>query len=316
MIEIFAFDKTAANEWDDFCNDCIQSTFLHTRRFLSYHEEKYQDKSLIIRKKNKIIGLFPAAELPKNNTIIVSHPGITYGGLLHSGLLMGEDAIQAFKAIADSYAKLQYKHLIYKAIPKIYHQSPCDDDLYALFRQGASQVRVDLSCAINLNNRQAISTRRKRCLSRAESSGVYIKNGIHLLEGMWKVLEENLAMRYGVKPVHSFQDITRLAQMFPEEINCTCALLKEEIIAGVVTFSTKTCMHAQYIASNACGKENSGLDLVFNKLIEQAKKMEKTWFDFGISNENEGKILNSGLYNFKAEFGGGGVTHEHFKLSL
>jgi hypothetical protein len=316
MVEITAFNKNLANEWDSFCNQCIQATFLHTQRFITYHGSKFRDRSLVIKEKNKIIGLFPAAELPSDCSIIVSHPGITYGGLLHCGALIGEDAIQAFQSIATWYSGMGYKRLIYKAIPKIYHQVPCDDDIYALFRQGALKERVDLSSSINLNNRRSISKRRERSLNRAEKSGVYVSQELNLLGGMWKVLEDNLMRRHSAKPVHSLPEIIKLAELFPKEIKCTCAFLEKELIAGVVTFSTKTCMHAQYIASNQCGYDHSALDLVFNNLIAEATENKQQWFDFGISNENDGKILNAGLYNFKTEFGGGGIIHEHYELKL
>jgi hypothetical protein len=316
MFEISPFNKDLADDWDSFCNHCIQGTFLHTQRFISYHGLKYRDRSLVIKKRNNIIGLFPAAEQLGDNQIIESHPGITYGGLLHSGALMGENAIHALQGIAIEYANLGYKRLIYKAVPKVYHQAPCDDDLYALFRQGASRVRADLSSAINLADRHSISKRRERCLNKAKKTGASVIHGINLLSELWKVLEENLSKRHGAKPVHSLSEIIKLARLFPDEIKCTCALFGNEIIAGVVTFRTKTCMHAQYIASNQCGYDLSALDLIFHYLITEAAEQKKQWFDFGISNENEGKVLNTGLYNFKTEFGSGGIIQEHYALDL
>jgi lipid II:glycine glycyltransferase (peptidoglycan interpeptide bridge formation enzyme) len=40
------------------------------------------------------------------------------------------------------------------------------------------------------------------------------------------------------------------------------------------------------------------------------------YFDFGISNEQEGRILNEGLYRFKVSFGAGGVVHEFYEVEL
>jgi hypothetical protein len=36
----------------------------------------------------------------------------------------------------------------------------------------------------------------------------------------------------------------------------------------------------------------------------------------GISTEQQGTVLNDGLYRFKSEFGGGGVVHEFFEIDL
>jgi lipid II:glycine glycyltransferase (peptidoglycan interpeptide bridge formation enzyme) len=60
----------------------------------------------------------------------------------------------------------------------------------------------------------------------------------------------------------------------------------------------------------------SALDAVFDGAIIDANRAGVRYFDFGTSNEDEGAVLNEGLYRFKAEFGGGGVAHEFFELDL
>jgi hypothetical protein len=40
------------------------------------------------------------------------------------------------------------------------------------------------------------------------------------------------------------------------------------------------------------------------------------YFDFGVSNEQEGRILNEGLYRFKTSFGAGGVAQEFYEVEL
>jgi lipid II:glycine glycyltransferase (peptidoglycan interpeptide bridge formation enzyme) len=57
------------------------------------------------------------------------------------------------------------------------------------------------------------------------------------------------------------------------------------------------------------------LDLVFTKAIEMAVGRNLRYFNFGICNEDNGNILNDGLYRFKSEFGGAGVAHEFYEIS-
>jgi len=315
-ITIHNYELGEAEAWDEFCKTTHQGTFLHTRRFLSYHGGKFRDRSLVIRKDGAIVALLPAAEKPSDPENVVSHPGATYGGLLHAGKVIGENTIEALQSVITHYRQLGYKRFIYKAVPAIYHQAPCDDDHYAMFRLGASRTRCDLSCAINLANRLAVSSRRKRSLIKAKNAGVTVESGLHLMERVWGVLRENLKTKHNAAPVHTLAEITLLSNIFPENIEVTCAMIEGEIVAGVVTFETPTCLHAQYIASSERGYENSALDLVFENLISNAARTKKQWFDFGISNENNGKILNPGLFNFKCEFGGGGITHDFYEIDL
>lgn len=315
-ITIHNYEPSDADEWDAFCKTTHQGTFLHSRRFLSYHGERFRDRSLLLKKDGVIVALLPAAEKSDDSETVISHPGITYGGLLHAGKVMGEDTIEAFQSIITHFSQLGYKKFIYKAVPEIYHQAPCDDDLYAMFRLGAVRVRCDLSCTINLGNRLPVSNRRKRSLIKAEKSGVVTESGAHLFAGLWEVLKENLQTKHNARPVHTLEEITHLSDLFPRNIDATCALVDEEIVAGVVTFETPTCVHAQYIASSVRGYEISALDLIFDHLISNAARSEKQWFDFGISNEQEGKVLNFGLYKYKSEFGGGGITHEFYEIEM
>jgi len=314
---LYPFEASQTERWDGFCDIAHQATFLHKRRFLSYHGDRFQDCSLMLEHNGKLVGLFPAACHLREEGVVVSHPGISYGGMIHAGAIMrGEGMVTALAAIAAYYAQLGFKKLVYKAVPTFYHAIPAQDDLYALFRLGAIRTRCDLSSTVDLANRLPVSERRRRGQKRAIKAGVSIVKGNEYLEAFWSVLADNLKRKHGVQPVHSDQEITLLARRFPENIECVCALLDGRVEAGVLLFSTPRVNHAQYIASSEKGYGLSMLDLVFESCIEDARATGKRWFDFGISTENSGLLLNQGLYGFKSEFGGGGFVHEFYDLHL
>ena len=259
---------------------------------------------------------FPAALSPAENTLVVSHPGITYGGVIHQGNLGGQRMINALEAICRYYAAQGCAKLIYKAVPFIYHKTPSQDDVYALFRLEARRTRCDLSSTIDLQHRLPVSERRHRSLKKANKAGVEVIAGVQYFPALWAVLIDNLKSKHGVKPVHALSEITLLAERFPGNIRCVAGRLNGHIVAGVVLFVTPMAYHAQYIASNDDGYESSALDSIFEHCIDAAIREGKRWFDFGISNEDQGRILNEGLYRFKSEFGGGGMAHEFYELDL
>ncbi len=315
-IRVRPFGPNDADAWDNFCKDSLQATLLHTRRFLSYHGDRFADRSLIVEQDGKWVGLFPAASSPFEKTHVVSHPGITYGGVLHGGDLRGERMIAALREICQQYAALGHAKLIYKAVPTFYHRAPAQDDLYALFRLGAKRIRCDLSSTIDLQNRQLVSQRRKRSLKKAIKVGVNVVEGNQHIAALWKILTDNLAGKHGAKPVHTLSEITWLAERFPANIRCVCGATNHAVVAGILLFITTTTWHVQYIASNDIGQDVSALDAVFNYCIDVAHRDGIRWFDFGISTDNGGLVLNDGLYRFKSEFGGGGSVHEFFELDL
>ncbi|MEH1981774.1 MAG: GNAT family N-acetyltransferase [Nostoc sp.] len=316
-LKIIPYSEENAAIWDEFLARAPMATFLQTRRYLSYHADRFQDVSLIIKdEKNRLVGLFPAAVDPSNSKRVVSHPGITYGGLLHTGNLRGAKMLEAFKALRHYYANHRFESLRYKVVPNIYHQVPVADDLYALFCMEAVRYRCDLSCAIDLTNRLEPSLRRKRGLKKALKNEVKVDFGFEFAGHLWSVIEDNLANKYGVKPVHSAKEIIHLYSLFPNNIEFVVGLYETQVLGGVVLFVSPQVVHAQYIASSPKGYQLGLLDAIFQKCIDKAKDLGKRYFSFGISTENEGKYLNTSLYQFKSEFGSSGVVHEFYEMNL
>lgn len=316
-MRITPYADAEAARWDEFVAGAFNSTFLHTRRFLSYHGERFRDLSLMFEdERGALVGVLPAAEDRGDARRVVSHPGITYGGLLHAGGLLGEAAIEAFEAARAHYRALGYEALRYKAVPHVYQRQPAADDLYALFRLGAARYRCDLSCAIDLADRPAPSQRRRRGAKKAAQRGVRIEEGSGLAPAIWEVIEDNLGRKYDLRPVHSAVEIALLHGRFPGEIEFVAGVLDEEVVAGVVLFNTHRVTHAQYTAASQAGYDTSALDAVFEHCISKARARGARFFDFGNSNEQEGRYLNPGLYRFKTEFGAGGVVHEFYEIPL
>lgn len=304
-----AQDELIAKAWT--------GTFLHTRRYLAHQGSRFRDVSLAICDDDGgLIALFPAAVDPGDETRVVSHPGLTYGGILHDGRLRGETMLEALIAISRSYAEQGFRVLRYKTVPYIYHTVPAGDDLYALFRLSARRYRCDLLSTIDLSDRPAPSGRRRRGLKNASKAGVQVREGAEFIPALWTVLEENLARKHGVRPVHTAAEMAQLQGLFPERIRIVAGLVGDEVHAGVVLFATPRVVHAQYIASSTLGYQVAALDAVFDQCIAGAAESGARYFDFGSSTDEEGWSLNTGLFQFKSEFGAGAVAHEFYELDL
>lgn len=314
-IDVVAFDPSMEPAWDQFCIEAINGTFQHTRSFIGYHGDRFKDISVLLMKDKKILGVFPAAIAPEDDRMVVSHPGATYGGIVHQGQLLGNSMIDAVTALKTHYSDLGYSKLLYKVLPYIYSSMAAQDDLYALYRHNANRIRCDLSCCIDLINRRKVSSRRKRGLKKALKT-VALSKKPELLRELWSVIAQNLSRRHSAQPVHSAEELELLIERFPNNLVLHCGLIDDRVEAGVLFFNTPTVWHAQYIASSERGYEISALDAVFDAAITDASKSGGRYFDFGTSNENNGRVLNDGLYTFKSEFGGSGVAHEYYELSL
>jgi hypothetical protein len=288
---------------------------LHTRAFLSYHRDRFEDASLALRdERGRLVGVLPAAR--EGDDLVGSHPGATFGGIVHDGRLGGAAMVDAMALVAEHYAQRGFRRMRYAPVPHIYHRRPSEDDVYALFRLGAARVRCNLACTVDLAAGTRLSARRRRGMSKARREGVEVSEGSDLVEELWPVVERNLAERHGARPVHDVSEMRLLVDRFPDQIAVVLGRRGGEPVAGVVLFDAPRVSHAQYIASSPVGRDAAALDAVFGHCLTRAAERGMRFFDFGSSTHEGGHTLNASLYAFKAEFGGGGVAYEHFELDL
>lgn len=306
-----------APAWDELVADAPMGMLLHSRAFLGYHGERFEDASVVVHDgRRRLAGVLPAAIDPKDGKRVTSHPGATFGGLVHDGSLAGGATIDALEAVAGHYRERGFTSLRYAPVPFIYHRQPSADDLYALFRLGAERTRCDLSCALDLAAEARLSSRRRRGLSKARREGVEVSEHPDLAAELWPIVEANLAGRHGARPVHALDEMRMLLGLFPEQIAVVVARLRGEPVAGVVLFDSERVSHVQYIASLPAGNDAGALDAVFDRCLARARERGARFFDFGTSNRESGWVLNEGVYAFKAQFGGGGVAYERYDLDL
>jgi hypothetical protein len=312
------FSPDDSDAWDQLVTESWNGTFLHSRRFLRYHGERFQDVSLLIEDSERkiLVGLFPAAIDRTDPARVVSHPGITYGGIVHQGGLLGSRMLAALEAICEYYASGSFRTLRYKVVPNIYHRRPTADDLYALFRLKANRYRCDLSSTIDLTNRPKPAHGRMEQARKAQRRGVRVEVGPQFLRPFWAILQANLEDRHEAAPVHSLAEIEYLHSCFPENIICVAAIAGGEVVAGDVTFRTDKVDHGQYCSSSPEGRRLYSVPLVVEHCIAMAAADGLRYFDMGISNEEDGLVLNEGLHKFKSEFGGSGVAHEFYEIDL
>jgi hypothetical protein len=292
-------------------------TLLHTRRFLGYHGDRFDDASVVLRDgQGRLVGVMPAAMDPGVDACVGSHPGLTFGGVVHDGSLLGASMLEALENLAEHYRQRGFERLRYAPVPFIYQRRPSGDDLYALFRLGAGRTRCDISCAADLELGTSLSSRRRRGLAKARREGVEVAEGRELVDELWPVVEANLAERHGARPVHSAAEMRLLTDLFPHDIRVVVARHDGASVGGVVLFESPRVSHAQYIASTGDGNAVGALDAVFEHCLARATSRGARFFDFGTSNREAGRVLNEGLYEFKAQFGGGGVAYETYDLDL
>jgi acetyltransferase-like isoleucine patch superfamily enzyme/CheY-like chemotaxis protein len=310
----FSVEQYAAGrklEWDAFVSAAKNATFLFSRDYMDYHRNRFADHSLMIFNDHQLVAVLPA-NLNANGTLI-SHEGLTFGGLVVSRSAKMGDVLACFHAVLHYLSQRQISKLLYKRIPGFYNTLPDDEAAYALFLLDARLYRRDCATAVSQADRLPFRRGHKRLIKKAASLGVRIVQETSFQPFWERVLVPQLAARYGVKPVHTLEEITLLASRFPEQIKQFSAYCGDEIVAGTTIYETPTVAHAQYGSVTEEGRRIGAEACLFGALIEQYK--DKRFFDFGISNEKEGRALNHGLLEWKEGFGARCHAHDFYEIA-
>lgn len=311
-MEIIKYTHLFKDDWNSFVKVSKNSHFFFHRDYMEYHSNKFEDFSLIVLdQKRKIVALLPANI--KGN-ILYSHQGLTFGGFLTDDKIKTETMLQVFKTLREYLKKENIQKIIYKCIPYIYHAIPAEEDSYALFRNDAKLFRRDVTTTIYLSEKIKYQEQRKRAIKRAVKSNLQFEESKDF-KSYWVILEATLSAQHGAKPVHTVNEIEKLVILFPENIKLFIAKNENEMLGGVLVFENSQIVHTQYLANSVIGRDLGALDFVIDKLINDTYK-DKKYFDFGISNENNGEFLNIGLISQKEGFGARAVVHDFYELEV
>jgi hypothetical protein len=245
---------------------------------------------------------------------LTSHAGLTFGGMVSDSTMKVGLMLDLFNSLMAHARSQGIERVVYKAVPHIYHRLPAEEDLYALFRHGARLVRRDVSVTIDMRERLPFSKGRKWALRQAEKAGLEVGRSYDFTTFM-SIEEQLLEAKYGARPVHSSAEIELLAKRFPDHIKLFEARLNGTMLGGVVIYESEQVAHAQYIGTNDDGRKYGALDLIVSYLINDYYAA-KPYFDFGISTEDEGRRLNSGLIENKEGYGARAVVHDFYELDL
>lgn len=316
MITVERYAPRMAGEWNALVAASRNATFMHDRRYMDYHADRFDDFSLVARDgKGRALALLPACR--KGDTLS-SHAGLSYGGwLLPDRRCDALDMLEIWDAMTVLLRASGVKELIYKPSPHIYHRRPAEEDLYALARAGGQIASTLVSSVIDLDDPLPMDQGSRQRVRKALADPSIVIGESDRWADFHGVLTRLLASRYGAVPVHSLAELTMLHDRFPENIRLYTATDREsgEVLAGVVLYVSQTVAHSQYTAAAPRGKELSVVPGIYSHIISRWQGRVR-WLDFGTSNEDGGREVNAGLLRQKCSYGGRAVAYTTYRLNL
>lgn len=310
MIDVVFYSAEKQKEWDAFIDGSKNGTFMLKRGYVEYHSDRFTDFSLMFYEEGKLVAVLPAS---LHGDEVRSHGGLTYGGIISDRKMTTKKMLSVLDSLLPYLKENNIKKLIYKRVPSFYHTYPADEDVYALFKNKAKLVRRDISTAVYLPDRIKLSKGKKWGISRAKQAGVVVKKFDDF--NLFIEKENEVLKRHNAQAVHTGGELKLLAKRFPDNIALYGAFLNDEFLAGTLVYVTPTVAHTQYITTTENGRKMFAFDFLGNELISNVYA-DKIWFDFGISTEDGGMMLNEGLCQQKETFGGRGFVYDFYELEI
>lgn len=312
MFEIKRYTSACKDEWNRFVALSKNGTFLFLRDYMDYHADRFVDYSLMCYQDGKLYAILPANE---RDSILFSHQGLTYGGLVLGEEASVKSVMDTFKSI-NSYLKAHgVKRVVYKPTPWIYHSYPAEEDLYALVHVcGAHLTFREVSTVIMPQTPVKWRRDRRYNANKAITNGVVVDMSDNIVS-FWKILDDNLMKHHHVHPVHSMEELFLLKERFPQNILLYVAHIDGVMLGGTLLYVTPQVVHSQYMATSEEGKRLHAMDAICRRvLLEDFSKAH--YFDFGKSTEKDGRILNESLIFQKEGFGGRAVCYDTYEWEL
>ena len=312
MYEVVRYTPDKADEWNRFVSASKNGTFLFDRRFMDYHADRFRDHSLMVYRARRLYALLPANE---TGDVLVTHGGLTYGGLVMSSQCSANGVMDAFTAV-NGYLRLRdFGHVVYKAVPWIYHQLPAEEDLYALTSVCRARLTVrDISSAIVSTPRIRFAESRRSGLRKAVHAGLAVAESGDV-DAFWHILNDNLTAKYAVRPVHSADELRLLLSRFPDRIRLWMVYDGLTPVGGTLLFLTPQVLHTQYISATPEGKAMGAVDLLFDHIINKVYA-DYPFIDFGKSTVSDSADLNRQLIFQKEGFGARAVCYDTYEYDL
>ncbi|MFV0541273.1 MAG: GNAT family N-acetyltransferase [Aestuariibaculum sp.] len=298
-------------QWNNFIEEAKNATFLFHRDFMEYHQNRFEDASLMVFKKDKLVALLPANKIGDK---VFSHQGLTYGGLVFSKNLKFSGVLECFKVVLEFLQRQKIKTLDVGMLPTMYSSLPNDEMQYLMFLLNAQHLKRDSLSVVNQKQPIDLSKNRKEGLKRGQKFNLTIRED-DIFDDFWnKILIPNLLQKHGANPVHSLSEIKLLKSRFPNNIKQYNVYFENKLVAGTTIFITDHVVHSQYISADEDKNKLGSLDFLHVHLLQKVF-VDKMYFDFGNSNENKGKQVNKGLQYWKEGFGARTIIQDFYRIN-
>jgi hypothetical protein len=262
---------------------------------LEYHQDRFQDSSLIVFEDRIPIAIFPSNQV---SNIIYSHQGLTFGGLIWIRDLSQITKKNIIDAFLSHLSRCRFQSVEIKLLPDFYITESFDEIVEIFLEKGFSLKENSTTYVIENNG--LIRGREGRWKLRKKFRQPYLISEVEDFSGFWdNVINPLYRDQIGIEPTHTAKEIQLLKSKNKEFIK-QFVIYKDpfEILSGITVFDFEKVVKFQYIASTPKGKSLRAMDILMEHLL-QAEYKNRQYVDLGTVHDPITKIPEKGLVLWK-----------------
>jgi len=298
-------------DWDSCVAQAKNGSFLFMRDYMDYHRERFDDHSLLFVRKNRTIACLPAHRV---DDVLNSHRGLTFGGLVMCEGIRLSEVRAIFGALLAHMKSNDLRTLYYRYMPHPYHRLPAEEDIFVLSGLGARVTEPKATCVVPAGTPALYSPQIRRTIKRFSHADLTLRRSFEFA-GFMALCEVHLWDRRGARPVHSGEELTRLAARFPDNIELYVVERGSDIEGGTVIYRNGACARSQYVAQSQFGKKARIIPAIYDHILGNVLP-SGTMFDFGHSADPATGLLDETLHSYKEGFGARTIQLSSYELSV
>ena len=309
-LEVVQYSERWIDAWDRFVLQSNNGTIFHLQRFLGYHRDRtFNWHHLLFVDKKEIVAVLPAAI---TGTTFESPVGASYGSFV-TGDIGFSTALDLIDIFSEYCRAAKIERAILTPPPSIYQRVQTQNVDYALAYRGFTYDKHYISHAIEIQNSDLISsfqpTARRYVRKYLREGSLQIVPSEDL-DVFYPILVKNKS-RHGVSPTHSLEELKRLKQLFPENIQLFLVLQKKKPIAGSLLFACNPQVVLCFYNMLLYEFEHSHpIHAVMYEALRWTRNRQFRWFDVGVSQDTHAEDQMTpamSLIRFKEQFNARGI---------
>jgi hypothetical protein len=305
-MEIIKYSEEWKDKWDSFILSSNNGTMFHMQKFLDYHPNgRFKFDHLMYVEKDEIKGVVPGAI---RDGVFESPIGASYGSVVTPDIKF-EKAMEYISMLLEYGKKNGFKGFELTAPPMVYEEYPNQNLDYAMLWQGFNYSCHYISSAIKLDKDRDIIQRfsptiRKNVRRSLENPDVTVEINDRY-DQFYPILIENKA-RHDVKPTHSLQELYRIKELLPNNIELFMVYYKGEPIAGsCMFFVNKSCALCFYNMLKYDYQHLKPIQRVMYEVVKYSTEKGYNYVDIGVSQDTKAAnpmTPSMSLIEFKEKF--------------